>query len=212
MRSLPWFEACASSSAGFVHWLLGWALAQSLPAHADSATSVTIGHSAARLYGPWKFTAGDSPLDPATHQPLWAEPGFDDSKWETVDLTPTEGAYRSDWPESPAMCPAGRPRAIPATGAMPGIASACGWTAQPGEKLAIAGPADMDDAYELFANGSRLGSFGDFSAQPARHLLHPADDLSAAGSGRRAERGTLPSRTARPPWSWPSASGWSPTH
>jgi hypothetical protein len=40
------------------------------------------------LYGPWRFTVGDSPIDPRTGQPLWAEPGFDDSHWETVDLTP----------------------------------------------------------------------------------------------------------------------------
>lgn len=37
---------------------------------------------------PIKFTVGDFPIDPATHQTLWAEPSFDDSAWETVDLTP----------------------------------------------------------------------------------------------------------------------------
>ena len=36
---------------------------------------------------------GDSPIDPKTCQPLWAEPGFDDSQWETVDLTPKDGAF-----------------------------------------------------------------------------------------------------------------------
>jgi hypothetical protein len=36
---------------------------------------------------------GDSPLDRKTGHPLWAEPDFDDSKWETVDLTPKDGAF-----------------------------------------------------------------------------------------------------------------------
>ena len=57
----------------------------------DSIAHVTLGQSAVPLYGPWKFTVGDSPIDPKTGKPLWAEPDFDDSKWETVDLTPNEG-------------------------------------------------------------------------------------------------------------------------
>jgi len=151
----------------------GWAQAPVAPLEAGNTTSVTLGQSAARLYGPWKFTVGDSPLDPATHQPLWAEPGFDDSKWETVDLTPKEGA-------------------IDPTGGFSGYVP--GWTAkghpgywgyawyriqvqvnaQPGEGLAVGGPADLDDGYELFANGTRLGSFGDFSSsRPTIYFSQP---------------------------------------
>jgi len=54
--------------------------------------NIKVGQSAIPLYGPWKFTVGDSPIDAATHQPLWAEPSFDNSHWETVDLTPEAGA------------------------------------------------------------------------------------------------------------------------
>lgn len=134
---------------------------------------VTIGQSAARLYGPWKFTVGDSPVDPTTHRPLWAEPGFDDSKWEDVDLTPKEGA-------------------IDPLGGLSGFVP--GWTAkghpgywgyawyrirvrlnmQPGEKLSLDGPSDVDDGYQFFANGSLLGSFGDFSSRrPTIYLTQP---------------------------------------
>src|SRR6202451_3198843 len=60
---------------------------------ADSIAQVTLGQSAVLLNGPWKFSVGDSPIDPKTGQPLWAEPEFDDSKWETVDLTPKDGAF-----------------------------------------------------------------------------------------------------------------------
>jgi len=137
---------------------------QPAPPSANS-TTVTIGQSAVRLYGPWKFTVGDSPIDPATHQPLWAQPGFDDSRWDTVDLTPKEGA----------------------TDPITGISGYVpGWTAkghsgywgyawyrirvrvdaQPGQRLALAGPSNVDDVYQAFANGTLLGGFGDFSVNP----------------------------------------------
>ena len=74
----------------------GWAQAQSAPVQATGAgqrvAQIILGQSAVPLYGPWKFTVGDSPVDPVTHAPLWAEPEFDDSKWEVVDLTPKDGA------------------------------------------------------------------------------------------------------------------------
>jgi hypothetical protein len=35
---------------------------------------------------------GRFPIDPATGSPLWAGPSFDDSQWETVDMTPKGGA------------------------------------------------------------------------------------------------------------------------
>jgi hypothetical protein len=172
----------------------GWAQAQSAPAQSTGAThgiaEISLGQSAVPLYGPWRFTVGDSPVDPLTHAPLWAEPGFEDSKWETVDLTPKEGSFD---PGSGA------------SGYVPG------WTAKghpgyrgyawyrirvrlqerPGEKLALAGPSDVDDAYQVFDNGRLVGSFGDFtgstpvvySSQPMMFpLSHPADDNSGAST------------------------------
>ena len=40
---------------------------------------ISLGQSAVPLYAPWKFTIGDSPIDPATNAQLWAKLGFDDS-------------------------------------------------------------------------------------------------------------------------------------
>src|SRR5580692_7431177 len=57
------------------------------------SVSVTLGQSAVPLFGPWKFIVGDSPTDAKTGQPLWSDPEFDDSKWETVDLTPKDGSF-----------------------------------------------------------------------------------------------------------------------
>jgi hypothetical protein len=61
------------------------------PAAGGQVLHLTLGQSAFPLNGPWKFTVGDSPIDPRTGQPLWAEPEFDDSHWENVDLTAPKG-------------------------------------------------------------------------------------------------------------------------
>src|SRR5271156_1526029 len=65
-------------------------LARSTQSNGD--TYVTLGQSSVALYGPWKFTVGDSPINPKTGQPLWIEPSFDDSNWETVNLIAKNGA------------------------------------------------------------------------------------------------------------------------
>ena len=129
---------------------------------ADDVAHITLGQSVYPLNGPWKFTIGDSPIDPATHQPLWAEPSFDDSHWETVDLTPPPGSF------NPTMGASGFVPGWTAKG-HPGY-SGYAWyrirvkvNAPPGEKLSLAGPIEVDDAFQAFANGSLLGSFGDFS-------------------------------------------------
>jgi hypothetical protein len=149
---------------------------------AQNTAHVTLGQSAVPLYGPWKFTVGDSPIDPKTGQPLWAEPDFDDSNWETVDLTPKD-------------------RAIDPVGGLSSYVP--GWTAkghpgyfgyawyrirvrvqmqmqmQPltqtsqarqGEALALAGPADVDDAYQVFDNGVLAGQFGEFNS--GKHVVY----------------------------------------
>jgi stage II sporulation SpoE-like protein len=139
----------------------------------DDTLEITLGQAAAPLYGPWKFTIGDSPLDPTTNQPLWAQPAFDDSRWETVDLTPKDGAVDPT---------AGQSGYVP------------GWTTRghadysgyawyrirvrchggTGSPLALAGPADIDDAYQLFADGKLLGSFGNFAGkQPVIYFTQP---------------------------------------
>jgi hypothetical protein len=150
------------SVAGFA-----WAQPQIVPAQTalpqpGNTTSITIGQSAARLYGPWKFTVGDSPLDPATHQPLWAEAGFDDSKWEDVDLTPKEGATDPTVGFS-GYVPGWTMKGHPGYWGYAWYRIRVRLNAQPGEKLALAGPSDVDDAYQVFANGTVLGSFGDFT-------------------------------------------------
>ena len=155
-----------------------WASAQTPPAQwplspPATTTTVTLGQSAVTLYGPWKFTVGDSPLDPVTHQPLWAEPGFDDSKWEDVDLTPKEGATDPNAGIS-GFVPGWTAKGHPGYWGYAWYRIRVRLNAQPGEKLALAGPSDVDDVYQLFANSSLLGSFGDFSSsRPVTYNTQP---------------------------------------
>jgi len=169
------------------------ASAQSRPAAQNSA-QVTIGQSFVPLYGPWKFTIGDSPIDEKTDQPLWAEPGFDDSKWETVDLTPKGGAVD---PLSGI------------TGYVPG------WTvmghpgywgyawyrirvqvqARPGEALALAGPANIDDIYQAYVNGGLVGQFGRFTGRTptafyTQPMMFPMPENGAQDTGKSASSTT----------------------
>ena len=168
-------------------------LSQAQPAAAPSAQVVRLGDSVVALNGPWKFNIGDSLIDPATDKPFWAEPGFDDSRWETVDLTP-----------SGAVDPiSGLSDFVP------------GWTARghrgywgyawyrihvhvetkPGVKLAIAGPSNVDDAYQAFFNGSLLGSFGDFSsARPIIYYTQPVMLMLPDTSGN----GAIEQNSAKP--------------
>jgi uncharacterized protein (DUF2062 family) len=159
-----------------------WASGQeSPPASAGTgktAVPITLGQSVAALNGPWKFETGDSPIDAVTHEPLWAEPDFDDSDWETVDLTPQPGS------SDPFN---GDPRYVGGWTSL-GHAEYMGWAwyrmrvlvEEPKEQLGMEGPFWMEDGYQVFANGKLLGGFGKFgndgrivtySTQPAMFLL-----------------------------------------
>jgi hypothetical protein len=135
----------------------GWA--QGAPA--APAQVVTLGNSAVALTGPWKFSPGDSPW--VNGSPVWAQSGFDDAHWATVDLTPKAGSVDL----------------------INGIAGFVpGWTARgypdlngyawyrlrlrvtnAGQPLWLKMPADVDDAYQVYANGHYAGQLGDFSAR-----------------------------------------------
>jgi hypothetical protein len=117
------------------------------------------------LNGPWKFTTGDNMQ--------YAQSNYDDSGWEAMDLTAPPGAHDDD---------------VGLTGYLPG------WTAKghPGYSgyawyrlrvpldslrtgnLALAAPPAVDNAYQLFINGSLSGNAGDFSGEtPITYSIQP---------------------------------------
>jgi len=146
---------CALASTGL--FVPSMASASAPPAAAGaalhSAQHVRLGQSEVELTGPWKFHTGDDVA--------WASSSFDDSSWEKMDLSPPADA------DDPTLG---------STGDIPG------WTAQghPGysgfawyrldvdvegatRTLALKMPDGAEDAYQVFVNGSQIGSFGKFS-------------------------------------------------
>lgn len=117
---------------------------------------VAIGQGSVSLTGPWRFQLGDDPR--------WAQPGFDDSSWETVDLTPPPGAHDDD---------VGLPGYVPGWDSH-GHAGYTGYAwyrlriaahLPTNQALALAGPFAVDSAYQLYVDGKLLGGVGDFSGK-----------------------------------------------
>lgn len=150
-------------------------------AQTQSPVSISLGESAVNLNGPWRFRIGDNLA--------WSNPDFDDSSWETVDLTAPAGAHDDD---------------VGLTGYVPGWGArghrdytGYAWyrlrvsvTAPPGEALDLAGPPAVDSAYQVFVNGKLLGSAGKFSeAVPTAYSIQPRI-FTLTSSPRPAERGT----------------------
>jgi Stage II sporulation protein E (SpoIIE) len=161
-------------AVSLVMWFAcGVAAAAQQPTGADTIAHVTLGQSAVPLYGPWKFTVGDSPIDPKTGKPLWAEPGFDDSSWETVDLTPKDGAFDPVGGFS-GYVPGWTAKGHPGYWGYAWYRIRVQVQARAGAELALAGPANVDDAYEVFSNGELAGHFGDFTGRrPVVYYSHP---------------------------------------
>ena len=155
---------------------------QSLPAQSDNAAHIALGQSVVPLDGPWKFQVGDSPVDPATRTPLWAQPGFDDSHWEIVDVTPKAGATDPISGVS-GYVPGWTVKGHPGYWGYAWYRIQVRISTRPDVRLALAGPSDVDDVYQVFNNGNLIGAFGDFSkstpttftARPAMFALPPEE-------------------------------------
>jgi hypothetical protein len=133
---------------------------------------------------------GDSPIDPQTGRPLWVEPDFDDSKWETVDLTPHSGVA-DPFTRDPRYVQGWTTKGHPGYWGYAWYRIRVPVTSAPGERLALLTYGWVDDGYQLFDNGELLGSWGKFrragkppivySTEPAMFVLAesaPSGNLS----------------------------------
>jgi hypothetical protein len=127
---------------------------------APPAQTITLGNSAVALTGPWKFSPGDSPW--VNGSPVWAQPGFDDAHWATLDLTPKAGSV--DLINGIAgFVPGWTVRGYPQL-------SGYAWyrlrlhVRNGDQSLSLKMPLDVDDAYQVYSNGHYVGQFGGFSA------------------------------------------------
>jgi serine phosphatase RsbU (regulator of sigma subunit) len=129
------------------------AVAQPTPGSNSNTTHITLGQSVLPLNGPWKFHIGDNPQ--------WADPNFDDSQWETVSLAPKSTSFDpvTGWS---GYVPGWTAEGHPGYWGYAWYRIRVRVDARPGENLALAGTANVDDAFQLFANGILLGSFGKF--------------------------------------------------
>jgi hypothetical protein len=120
---------------------------------------ITLGKSVAALGGPWKFQPGDSPW--VNGMPEWAQPGFDDSKWVPMELTPKAGSIDISFGTA-GYVPGWSRRGYPD---LTGFA----WyrlrvhVSDPGQPLRLKMPDNVDDAYQVYANGHYVGQLGGFS-------------------------------------------------
>jgi hypothetical protein len=120
---------------------------------ADAVAQVKLGESSAELAGPWKFRTGDDMA--------WSQTDFDDSAWDTMDLTPPPGSADAS---------------LGVSGYLPGW-TARGYAGYSGyawyrlrvdveganRRLALKMPEGADDAYQVYVNGQLIGEFGKFT-------------------------------------------------
>ena len=164
---LRWFYSSVWLASLFVCSVLSLAQAHAPitprvpPDRTASTAPISVGHSVFPLYGPWKFTVGDSPMNPLTGRPLWAEPGFDDSTWETVDLTPHAGVP-DPFTRDPRYVKGWTTKGHPGYWGYAWYRIRVPVTSAPGEKPALLTYGWVDDGYQLFDNGELLGSWGEF--------------------------------------------------
>jgi hypothetical protein len=150
--------------------------------------AVTLGDSIVSLNGPWKFSPGDSPwsMNPSVSSPEllvkspdWAQPAFNDSSWADVDLTPPPGSFDPSLGIK-GFAPGWTKRGYPDLTEFAWYRLSLNIT-NPGQQLWLKMSDDVDDAYEVYANGQFVGQFGQFApdgvsfyiSQPASFPLPP---------------------------------------
>jgi hypothetical protein len=104
-----------------------------------------LGKGVAPLDGPWQFHVGDDPA--------WAAPGFDDSHWEQLTADKTWGAQ-------------GHPNYTGFAWYRKTIKITIAPGADPNEALLI---PQIDDAYELYWNGVKVGQYGTLPPHPVTY-------------------------------------------
>ncbi len=188
--------------------VLALLLAAALPACAQQPT-IVLGQSAVPLTGPWKFSPGDSPwAGTAAHGHfLWAETGFDDSGWASMDMTPARGSVDVEF-DSQGFVPGWTARGYPSLVRFAWYRLRIHVDSQ-NHPLWLAMPSDVDDGYQVFADGRFVGQMGWFGhdrvnvryAEPAElQLPAPAPD----GDLVLAIRFYMSPTT---PWRWPEVGG-----
>lgn len=127
---------------------------------------VTLGHSTVPLNGPWRFHVGDDPR--------WSSPDFDDSAWESVDLTPAPGSHDGDV-GLPGYVSGWSPRGHAGYTGYAWYRLKVSVDSGTDAPLHLAGPTLVDSTYQLYVDGKLLGGSGAFTgAQPTVFGVRPS--------------------------------------
>jgi hypothetical protein len=133
-------------------------------AASNQAIPIVLGDSTVALNGPWKFHTGDDSR--------WTDPAFDDSGWESVDLTPSPGATDGDVGLS-GYVPGWSAKGLPGYQGYAWYRIHLTVTPPAGKTLALLGPWAVDSVYQVYGNGTLLGGVGDFTGStPVAHGNH----------------------------------------
>jgi len=157
--------------------LIAWGGVTAVLAIGGGPDPATLRAAAPLLDGPWRFHTGDDPN--------WANADADDSSWEMVDLSAPASSNDGD---------VGLPNYVKGWGAHghPGYEGYAWYrravTVPPGNReWDILGPTAVEDGYELYWNGARLGGSGRLGASPrvvgTRPMIFalPADASGTSG-------------------------------
>jgi len=120
---------------------------------AAASVPVKLGESSSKLTGPWKFHTGDNLA--------WAQTSFDDSSWDSMDLTTAPGTEGEGWTRR----------------GHPGYSGFAWYRLRVDvqgatHRLALKMPDQADDAYQVYVNGQLIGDFGKFAGN--RVTAYPA--------------------------------------
>ncbi len=125
---------------------------------AQAPFPASIGNSVVALTGPWKFHPGDDMA--------WAQPGYDDSAWAAMDLTPPEGAIDPTLNAGgyvPGWTTMGYPKLTGYAWYRLRVKAENNAATAGQAALAIKMPEDVDDAYQVYVDGQLVGEFGHFT-------------------------------------------------
>jgi len=139
-------------------------MSKSAAAADEGSLRIALGQAVVPLESPWRFHTGDNRL--------WAEPSFDDSTWETVDLTAPAGAHDPDVGLE-GYVPGWQARGHGGYFGFAWYRIRVSMRAPKGETLGLLAPFYVDSAYQVFLDGRLLGGAGDFSGRtPVAYNSH----------------------------------------
>jgi len=147
-----------------------------LPVIVPAQSTIVLGNATAELAGPWRFHTGDNLA--------WAQPGFDDSGWSTMDLTLPRGSY-DPYIGISGFVPGWTVRGYPGYSGFAWYRLRLNLRDSVEGGLALKMPQNVDDAYQVYVNGQFLGDFGRFSSKGVTDFVsQPRTFALPEGMGR----------------------------